>query len=273
MIVACGDGAVRIADVQPPGSGDCTRRSGPAAGEWRSATDSTPQRPLPRRGACSSLQSTRLPRPRSRRRFPSFTPSRATRSSCARTSSTCACAVMARARSARRAAPPGLPRSPRRDFTTLAVRPRGCAGDHRLLAHRERPGRPRARRRARAACSSRAARSASRERAVPRRTSRSARACTRSRRRASRRTQGASWCVAGTCSRRQSHPGEEGRGLAFVRALAAAVTIPDHRNRRRAPGALSRAARGRRAWGRNDPRDPGTRRIAERAASRLSFGV
>jgi len=39
-------------------------------------------------------------------------------------------------------------------------------------------------------------------------------------------TEGASWLVAGHVFATHTHPGEEGRGLTFVRALAAAVTIP-----------------------------------------------
>jgi len=39
-------------------------------------------------------------------------------------------------------------------------------------------------------------------------------------------SEGATWLVAGHVFATSSHPGEEGRGLPFVRALAAAVTIP-----------------------------------------------
>jgi thiazole tautomerase (transcriptional regulator TenI) len=39
-------------------------------------------------------------------------------------------------------------------------------------------------------------------------------------------SEGATWLVAGHVFATQSHPGEEGRGISFVRALAAAVTIP-----------------------------------------------
>jgi len=39
-------------------------------------------------------------------------------------------------------------------------------------------------------------------------------------------SEGATWLVAGHVFATQTHPGEEGRGLPFVRALAAAVTIP-----------------------------------------------
>jgi thiazole tautomerase (transcriptional regulator TenI) len=39
-------------------------------------------------------------------------------------------------------------------------------------------------------------------------------------------SEGATWLVAGHVFATATHPGEEGRGLTFVRALAAAVTIP-----------------------------------------------
>ena len=39
-------------------------------------------------------------------------------------------------------------------------------------------------------------------------------------------SEGANWLVAGHVFATSTHPGEEGRGLPFVRALAAAVTIP-----------------------------------------------
>jgi thiamine-phosphate diphosphorylase len=39
-------------------------------------------------------------------------------------------------------------------------------------------------------------------------------------------SEGASWLVAGHVFATTTHPGEEGRGLPFVRTLAAAVTIP-----------------------------------------------
>ena len=39
-------------------------------------------------------------------------------------------------------------------------------------------------------------------------------------------SEGATWLVAGHVFATRTHPDEEGRGLPFVRALAAAVTIP-----------------------------------------------
>ena len=151
-------------------------------------------------------------------------------------------------------------------------RPRGGAGGHGRLARRERPRSISRSAAARAARSSRAARSGSPMRDAPRRRSRVGASVHSLDEARAAAEEGANWLVAGHVFATATHPGEEGRGLPFVRALAAAVDVPDRRDRRRAAGALRGAAPGGCVWARRDPGHLG-RRECRTSRQRLSFGV
>ena len=128
---------------------------------------------------------------------------------------------MCGARPARRASPARQPRSPAARLQALAGRPRGGAGGHGRLARRERSRGSRHRLSARAARSSRAARSASPTRGGRAGAGARARACTRSPKHEPPPTEVRTGSWRATCSRRATHPDEDGRGLPFVRTLAA----------------------------------------------------
>ena len=220
-----GRAAVGEAAAQPRGVGPRPRRGRRRPVRHRSAR-------FPVGGACSSLPSNSLPAPAQAPTLPVVHAVTSDEIVAARRLHRRRLRGDGRARRARRAAPARRPRHARRGCRrwprdSRRRRRSPARGSSSTTASTSRSPR------ARAARSSRAARSASPMRAAPRRPSRSARACTRSRKGAPRRARARTGSWPATCSRRTTHPGEQERGLPFVRALGGGRDDPRRRDRRR----------------------------------------